>query len=117
MNQLVFFVYATRKIDSVCRNLFDDRIQSRKKRSVFGDYAAACENRLLFPFKEKSSKKGAVKIEENQKLYKHMERGESYLCNQRLSAPVPCHVQPDGLVCPVTAYRDSLWGAAALFHD
>jgi len=28
---------------------------------------------------EKSSKKGAVKIEENQKLYKHMERGESHL--------------------------------------
>lgn len=73
-------------------------------------YAAACENRLLFPFK----KKGAVKIEENQKLYKHMERGESHLCNQRLSAPVPCHVQSDGLVCGIAVHGDSLWGAAAL---
>lgn len=36
-----------------------------------------------------SEKKGAVNIEENQKLYKHMERGESYLRYQRLSAPVP----------------------------
>ena len=89
MNQLVFFVYATRKIDSVCRNLFDDHIQSRKSVAFSVIITAACENRLLFPFKEKSSKKGAVKIEENQKLYKHMERGESYLCNQRLSAPVP----------------------------
>lgn len=59
-------------------------------------------------------KKGAVKIEENQKLYKHMERGESHLCNQRLSAPVPSHVQSDGLVCGIAVRGDSLWGAAAL---
>ena len=59
-------------------------------------------------------KKGAVKIEENQKLYKHMERGKSHLCNQRLSAPVPCHVQSDGLVCGIAVRGDSLWGAAAL---
>lgn len=51
-----------------------------------------------------------MKIEENQKLYKHMERGESHLRNQRLSAPV----QSDGLVCPVAVRGDSLWGAAAL---
>ena len=62
-------------------------------------FTAACENRLLFSCKEKSSKKGAVKIEENQKLYKHMERGKSHLRYQWLSAPVPCHVQSDGLVC------------------
>ncbi len=55
-----------------------------------------------------------MKIEENQKLYKHMERGKSHLRNQRLSAPVPCHVQPDGLVCGVAVRGDSLWGAAAL---
>ena len=67
--------------------------------------------RLLFLFSEK---KGAVKIEENQKLYKHMERGKSHLCNQRLSAPVPCHVQSDGLVCGIAVRGDSLWGAAAL---
>jgi hypothetical protein len=73
--------------------------------------------RLLFPCKEKSSKKGAVKNEENQKLYKHMERGKSHLCNQRLSAPVPSHIQPDGLVCPVAVRGDSIWGAAALEHD
>ena len=35
-------------------------------------FTAALKYRLLFPCKEKSSKKGAVKIEENQKLYKHM---------------------------------------------
>lgn len=58
--------------------------------------------------------KGAVKIEENQKLYKHMERGESHLRNQRLSAPVPSYVQSDGLVCLVAVRGDSLWGAAAL---
>lgn len=36
-----------------------------------------------------------------------MERGESDLCNQRLSAPVPSHIQPDGLVCLVTVHGDS----------
>ena len=39
-----------------------------------------------------------MKIEENQKLYKHMERGGSHLRYQRLSAPVPPHVQSDGMV-------------------
>lgn len=46
-----------------------------------------------------------------------MERGKSHLRNQRLSAPVPSHIQPDGLVCPVAVCGDSLWGAAATFHD
>jgi len=55
-----------------------------------------------------------VKIEENQKLYKHMERGKSHLCNQRLSTPVPAHIQSDGLVRGVAVCGDSLWGAAAL---
>ena len=77
-------------------------------------FTAALKYRLLFPCKEKSSKKGAVKIEENQKLDKHMERGERHLRNQRLSAPVPCHVQSDGLVCGIAVRGDSLWGAAAL---
>lgn len=46
-----------------------------------------------------------------------MERGESHLRNQRLSAPVSSHIQPDGLVCPVAVRGDSLWGTAALEHD
>lgn len=29
-------------------------------------------------------------------------------------APVPCHVQSDGLVCGIAVRGDSLWGAAAL---
>lgn len=62
-------------------------------------------------------KKGAVKIEENQKLYEHMERGESHLRNQRLSAPVPPYIQSDGLVCGIAVRGDSLWGAAAIFND
>jgi hypothetical protein len=61
--------------------------------------------------------KGAVNIEENQKLYKHMERGESHLRYQRLSAPVPPHVQPDGMVRGIAVRGDSFWGAAALFPD
>jgi len=58
-----------------------------------------------------------VKLEENQKLYKHMERGKSHLRYQRLPAPVPSHIQPDGLVCPVAVRGDSFWGAAAAFQD
>ena len=50
-----------------------------------------------------------MKIEENQKLYKHMERGKSHLCNQRLSTPVPAHIQSDGLVRGVAVCGDSLW--------
>ena len=57
-------------------------------------------------------KKGALNIEENQKLYKHMARGESHLRYQRLSAPVPPHVQSNGMV-----RGDSFWGATALFLD
>ena len=41
-----------------------------------------------------------------------MERGESHLCNQRLPAPVPRHIQSDGLVCGIAVRGDSLWGAA-----
>ncbi len=48
-----------------------------------------------------------MNIEENQKLYKHMERGESHLRYQRLSAPVPSHVQSDGLVCGIAVRGDS----------
>ena len=61
--------------------------------------------------------KGAVNIEENQKLYKHMERGESHLRYQRLLAPGPPHVQPDGMVRGIAVRGDSFWGAAALFPD
>ena len=53
-------------------------------------------------------------MEENQKLYKHMERGKSHLCNQRFSTPVPAHIQSDGLVRGVAVCGDSLWGATAL---
>ena len=42
-----------------------------------------------------------------------MERGKSHLCNQRLSTPVPAHIQSDGLVRGVAVCGDSLWGAAA----
>ena len=62
-------------------------------------------------------KKGAVNIEENQKLYKHMERGESHLRYQRLSAPVPPQVQSDGMVRVIAFRGDSYWGATALFLD
>ena len=47
-------------------------------------------------------------------LFKHMERGKSHLCNQRLSTPVPAHIQSDGLVRGVAVCGDSLWGATAL---
>ena len=41
-------------------------------------------------FQLKQNKKGLIqKNEENKKLHQHLERGESYLCHQRLSAPVP----------------------------
>ena len=49
-------------------------------------FAAALKHRLLFLFSEQ---KGAVKIEENQKLYKHMERGESHLRNHDFQLPFP----------------------------
>ncbi len=38
-----------------------------------------------------------------------MERGKSHLCNQRLSTPVPAHIQSDGLVRGVAVCGDSLW--------
>lgn len=44
-----------------------------------------------------------------------MERGESHLCNQRLSAPVSSHVQSDGLVC-VSLFVVILFGELPPFN-
>lgn len=49
-------------------------------------YAAACEIQAAVSILEK---KGAVKIEENQKLYKHMERGKVIYAINDFQLPFP----------------------------
>lgn len=61
--------------------------------------------------------RNGTNIEENKKLYQHLERGKGHLCYQRLSAPVPHHIHTDGMVRGIPVCGDCVCRAAALKDD
>lgn len=77
-------------------------------------YAAACENRLLFPFRKERS---CEHWRKSKAIQAYGALRKSFTLSTTFSSRSPPHVQSNGMVRGIAVRGDSFWGATALFLD